>query len=167
MNRVWLTERWQQLREAAEDWLGGTNSLKWVLAALLLYLALISVLGSIWSNEPAPLPVYDSAGQPVVVGTVTTNMLIAVAETLLDKPGGFISNDITPPGLLMDNMPAWEYGVLIQVRELSRAMRESFSRSQSQSTEDQDLAKGGQGAFGSENRREKAEWDAKRQRLGL
>ena len=31
----------------------------------------------------------------------------------------------------------------------------------------QDLAKGGQGAFGSENRREKAEWDAKRQRLGL
>lgn len=31
----------------------------------------------------------------------------------------------------------------------------------------QDLAKGGHGAFGSENRREKAEWDAKRQRLGL
>ncbi|QKK10116.1 MAG: FAD-dependent thymidylate synthase [Planctomycetota bacterium] len=31
----------------------------------------------------------------------------------------------------------------------------------------QDLARGGQGAFGSENRREKAEWDAKRQRLGL
>ena len=36
---------------------------------------------------------------------------------------------------------AWEYGVLIQVRDLSRAMRESFSRSQSQSQEDSDLAK--------------------------
>ena len=141
MNTAWLTERWQQWREAAEDWLGGKNSFKWVLAALLLYLALISILGVIWSNQPDNIPVYDSSGQPVVIGTATTNMLIAVSETLLDKPGGFISNDITPPGLFMDNMPAWEYGVLIQVRELSRAMRESFSRSQSQSTEDPALAK--------------------------
>lgn len=141
MNTAWLTERWQQWREAAEDWLGGKNSFKWVLAALLLYLALISVLGIVWSNEPDTIPVYNTSGQPVVIGTATTNMLIAVSESLLDKRGGFISNDITPPGLLMDNMPAWEYGVLIQVRELSRAMRESFSRSQSQSTEDSDLAK--------------------------
>jgi hypothetical protein len=36
-------------------------------------------------------------------------------------------------------MPNWEYGVLIQVRDLSRAMREVFSRSQSQSKEDVDL----------------------------
>jgi hypothetical protein len=36
-------------------------------------------------------------------------------------------------------MPNWEYGALIQVRDLSRAMREVFSRSQSQSTEDADL----------------------------
>jgi hypothetical protein len=40
----------------------------------------------------------------------------------------------------MDNIPNWEYGVLIQVRDLSRAMRKDFSRSQSQSTEDMDLA---------------------------
>ena len=37
-------------------------------------------------------------------------------------------------------MPNWEYGVLIQVRDLARAMREVLSRSQSQSTEDPDLA---------------------------
>ena len=37
-------------------------------------------------------------------------------------------------------MPNWEYGALIQVRDLSRAMRESYSRSQSQSREDPDLA---------------------------
>ena len=38
-------------------------------------------------------------------------------------------------------MPNWEYGALIQVRDLSRAMREAHSRSQSQSKEDPDLAK--------------------------
>lgn len=40
----------------------------------------------------------------------------------------------------MDNIPNWEYGVLIQVRDLSRALREAFSRSQSQSKEDPDLS---------------------------
>ena len=45
-----------------------------------------------------------------------------------------------PPGVWLDNIPNWEYGALIQVRDLSRAMRESYSRSQSQSKEDPDLA---------------------------
>jgi hypothetical protein len=58
---------------------------------------------------------------------------------LLEKPGGYISNDITPPGAFMDNMPSWEYGVLIQSRDLARALREVLSRSQSQSQEDVDL----------------------------
>ena len=49
-------------------------------------------------------------------------------------------NDRFPPGLWLDNMPNWEYGVLIQSRDLARAMREVFSRSQSQSKEDPDLA---------------------------
>ena len=61
--------------------------------------------------------------------------------TLLNKPGGYISNDRFPPGLWMDNMPSWEYGVLVQVRDLSRALRKDFARSQSQSAEDADLAK--------------------------
>ena len=38
-------------------------------------------------------------------------------------------------------MPSWEYGVLVQVRDLARALRKDFARSQSQSTEDPDLAK--------------------------
>ena len=65
--------------------------------------------------------------------------MIQVASTLLDKQGGYLSNDISPPGIWLDNIPNWEYGVLIQVRDLSKAMREAFSRSQSQSTEDADL----------------------------
>jgi len=75
-----------------------------------------------------------------VVGVATTLSAIKVADTLLYKPGGFLANDIAPPGVWLDNIPSWEYGALIQLRDLSKAMRESFSRSQSQSTEDVDLA---------------------------
>ena len=73
------------------------------------------------------------------MGGTTTVTLIKVAQTLLEKPGGYLSNDALPPGFYLDNIPNWEFGVLVQVRDLSRAFRESFSRSQSQSTEDPDL----------------------------
>jgi len=36
-------------------------------------------------------------------------------------------------------MPSWEFGVLVQVRDLARALRNDMSRSQSQSMEDKDL----------------------------
>lgn len=137
----WLKERWQILREVTEDWIGGKGSFKWAAVAFGAYLLLVFILGIYWSREPQEIAVEQPGSGPVVVGTATTNMLIAVSETLLDKPGGFLTNDITPPGLFLDNMPAWEYGVLIQVRDLTRALRESFSRSQSQSTEDAALAK--------------------------
>ena len=38
-------------------------------------------------------------------------------------------------GLYLDNIPNWEFGALVQVRDFARAFREDFSRSQSQSTE--------------------------------
>ena len=60
-------------------------------------------------------------------------------ETLLDKRGGYLSNDIMPPSIWLDNISNWEFGVLVQVRDLSRSMRNDFSRSQSQSSEDVDL----------------------------
>ena len=63
-----------------------------------------------------------------------------LAETLLDKRGGYLSNDIFPPGVWLDNVPSWEFGVLVQVRDMSREMRLDFSRSQSQSAEDPDLS---------------------------
>jgi hypothetical protein len=44
-----------------------------------------------------------------------------------------------PPSLWLDNIPNWEYGVLIQVRDITRSLRNDFSRSQSQSVEDKDL----------------------------
>lgn len=115
-------------------------------AAFVLFVGLV-VLGMYWSQEPDIFDVeaatkteVERYGRSPVVGAATTATLIQVAETLLDKPGGFLSNDIMPPGLWLDNMPNWEYGALIQVRDLSKAMREAFSRSQSQSTEDESLS---------------------------
>ena len=75
----------------------------------------------------------------IVPGYATTTALIDITTWLVDKPGGFLSNDVTPPGFLMDNIPAFEYGVLEQVRDLALVMRLDFSRSQSQSSGDKDL----------------------------
>jgi len=115
-----------------------------VLAVLLI----TSALGFYWSSEPGdefPLSSKTEARLKVlknskITGVATTSALIQVTETLLQKPGGFLSNDVLPPGIWLDNIPNWEYGALIQVRDLSKAMREAFSRSQSQSSEDKDLA---------------------------
>jgi hypothetical protein len=121
--------------------------LKAVVAALLAYLLVAIAVGIYWSMTPAQFDVSEHTLTPSgpdskasVTGVATTVALIGVAETLLEKPGGFIHNDIFPPGLWLDNIPNWEYGALIQIRDLSRAMRESYSRSQSQSREDPDLA---------------------------
>ncbi|MEI2421368.1 DUF2333 family protein, partial [Arthrospira platensis SPKY2] len=98
-------------------------------------------LGWYWSREPAVFWVeWEQDNRPAVTGYATTNTLIRVAGTLLDKPGGYLTNDIMPPGVLLDNIPNWEFGVLVQVRDLTRVMRNDFSRSQTQSVEDKDLA---------------------------
>ncbi len=76
-----------------------------------------------------------------VTGLVTTSTLIEVVNVILDKRGGYLSNDIMPPWIFLDNVPNWEFGVLTQVRDLARTMRNDFSRSQTQSTEDVDLSK--------------------------
>lgn len=119
-----------------------------VLSVLGLYLLVTGALGWYWSEEPALFPVQQNAqiaaekdGKQMVVGFTTVETLKTVVGTLLNKPGGYISNDRFPPGLWMDNMPSWEYGVLVQVCDLTRALRKDFARSQSQSAEDADLAK--------------------------
>lgn len=117
---------------------------KTIAVLFAIYAIIVLVLGFYWSAEPAVFSVKENqaeklVGAEPVVGTATAAALIRVAETLLDKPGGFLSNDIAPPGLYLDNIPNWEFGVLVQARDLARAFRENFSRSQSQSTEDPDL----------------------------
>ncbi len=110
-----------------------------------LFVSLI-ILGWFWSQEPEAFDVTEisqqlapETSQNIIIGSTTTATSIHLMETLLNKPGGYLSNDILPPSIWLDNMPNWEYGVLIQSRDMARSMRNDFSRSQSQSVEDKDL----------------------------
>jgi len=89
-----------------------------------------------WSREP---PLYLEAALPseipAVTGYVTVNALIETVDWLLDKPGGYLGNDIYPPSVWLDNMPSFEFGALVQARDLARVLRNDYSRSQTQSTE--------------------------------
>ncbi len=108
--------------------------------ALAVLLVLMGIVGWYWSREPEPFWVqWEAEGRPAVAGFATTDTLIRAAKTLLEKPGGYLSNDITPPSVFLDNIPNWEFGVLVQVRDLARVLRNDFSRSQTQSIADPDL----------------------------
>ncbi|WP_254277251.1 DUF2333 family protein [Halomonas sp. 3H] len=101
-----------------------------LLTLLGLYLVVTVGLGIWWSQAPAPFDVEqatlerrgEAALEPAGRGAVTTATLAATVVTLLDKPGGYLRNDIAPPGLWLDNMPHWELGVLNQARDLARAL---------------------------------------------
>lgn len=118
---------------------------KSIAGAVLALMVLMLLLMFYWDNEPDVFDVqkqsqYRNQGSAeFVTGYVTTATMIEVTETLLNKRGGYLSNDIMPPSIFMDNIPSWEFGVLTQVRDLARAMRNDFSRSQTQSVEDNDL----------------------------
>ncbi|MFC1749283.1 DUF2333 family protein [Pseudomonadota bacterium] len=119
------------------------------LIGLLLFTYLIGslFLSFWWGQQPDlfdvkenALVMVDGAQERVVTGHTTTATIVKTARILLDKPGGYLANDIALPGVLMDNIPNWEYGVLVQVRDITRSLRNDLSRSQSQSVEDVDLA---------------------------
>jgi hypothetical protein len=74
-------------------------------------------------------------------GVVTVSTVGRVARTLREKPGGYLHNDISPPGIYLDNMPSWEDGVLKEVSDSLGALRNDLSRSQTQSVENLDLRK--------------------------
>jgi len=125
----------------------GTGRRRIVTLAILMVLVLGAALMFWLDHEPEPFDVVARAearaereGHEVVTGYVTTATLIEVMETLLNKRGGYLNNDVLPPWSLLDNIPNWEAGVIVQARDLARAMRNDFSRSQTQSGEDQDLA---------------------------
>ncbi|HHH43285.1 MAG TPA: DUF2333 family protein [Gammaproteobacteria bacterium] len=118
-------------------------------AALLLLAALFIalVVGWYWSREPDRFDVREVALQQVegdagrlVTGVTFTSTLIQIGEVLLNKRGGYLSNDKLPPGVWLDNMPNWEYGALVMLRDATSALRNNLSRSQSQSVENKALS---------------------------
>ena len=113
---------------------------------VLILMIIFGITGYIWDDEPENFDVHANAlvqakgdGSKIVTGFTSTATLVHLMETLLNKSGGYLSNDRFPPGVFMDNIPNWEFGTLVQIRDYSRAMRNDISRSQSQSVEDPDL----------------------------
>lgn len=121
-------------------------STKTIVSIVAGVFAFFYLLGVYWSFEPSALDIKQeviTAAQAEntkpVVGYTTTTALIRVAETLLDKPGGYLANDALPPSVFLDNIPSWEFGVLEMSRDMALVMRQEFSRSQSQSVENSHL----------------------------
>lgn len=142
-----IRQYFRDKKDDVQDYAGGSGVIgKLILALLVIYLLVSVIVGMYWSSEPESFSVREhtrsvanAMEREPVTGFATTVTMIRIAETLLEKPGGYLSNDIFPPGLWLDNMPNWEFGVLVQLRDLSRAMRRDIARSQSQSAEDPDL----------------------------
>ncbi len=138
----WLTG----IRARWNSTAGDGKSRKWYSLPLVLVMAFLIGLGIYWSDEPGAFDIVavttekaSATDGKVTTGSYTTASVIEVMETLLNKRGGYLSNDVLPPSIWLDNIPNWEFGALVQVRDITRSMRNDFSRSQSQSTEDRDL----------------------------
>ncbi len=108
----------------------------------------IGALGAYWSLQPNHFDVRAVALERVggdetklVRGAVYVATIGKVARTLFEKPGGYLFNDVFIPGVYLDNMPSWEYGVIKEIRDSLHALRNDFSRSQTQSIENHDLRK--------------------------
>ncbi len=116
---------------------------------LLLATAVIALLitGWLWNKEPGIFDVRQAAiaasggEKNLVTGSYYTGTLLKIGDVILNKRGGYLSNDISPPGVLMDNIPSWEFGALVMERDALAALRNHFARSQSQSVEDPDLSR--------------------------
>jgi len=106
------------------------------------------ILGEWWSREPSMFNVQEEAIErmnvthtdQMPIGYVYANTLAHIADVILHKPGGYLTNDVAPPGLFCDNIQSWEYGALVMLRDATTALRNHFARDQSQSAEDPDLA---------------------------
>ncbi|MEO0364906.1 MAG: DUF2333 family protein [Pseudomonadota bacterium] len=116
---------------------------RWLAPAItagLVALVVLTIVAWYWSREPEVFWVEERTEETSgTIGFATTNTLLRVAKTLIEKPGGLLVNDVAPPSVFLDNMPSWEIGALMQVRDLARILQNDYSRSQSQSTTDADL----------------------------
>ena len=104
----------------------------------VIVLLIFSAITLWFDYEPEQVQVTHDQ-ENVIVGVATTQALVDTVEALWNKPGGYLSNDVLPPSVFMDNVPNWEFGVLQQIRDIAKTLRNDYSRSQTQSVADKDL----------------------------
>lgn len=129
---------------------GGKATFSFILKVLgvLAAICLVGVggVGWYWDTEPRQFEVtkqgvgYNQNTASHAIGTSFTGTVIKIMHVLLNKRGGYLSNDEFPPGAWMDNIPNWEFGALTEVRDAADSVRDDFSRSESESAEDSDVA---------------------------
>ena len=91
------------------DTAGGDSSasglFKGMITVAAIYLLAALALGIWWSQEPDRFDIETAArelgqsGDTNVTGYLTTATTITVAKTLLEKPGGYLTNDLFAPGI--------------------------------------------------------------------
>ena len=120
---------------------------KLVISAVFLAALFFAGLGFYWDKEPEPFNVADKSAAMMSTlklssapGTAITATMITMVDKLFTKRGGYIANDVMLPGVLMDNIPSWEYGVIIQIRDMTRLLKDKMSQSSTEKTEDRDLS---------------------------
>ncbi|HWV13831.1 MAG TPA: DUF2333 family protein [Cellvibrio sp.] len=153
--RLWI-RRLRRIRDeyqSVQDDISHNKKILHILALSLSgYLCCAIGFGAYWSFSSAPLAVkpaiqevlqqqHLSYSANLPAGVVTTASVIAIADSLLDKSGGYIGNDRLPPGVWLDNMPHWELGVLLQVRDMTKVLSTSFSQASASVIGDEDLQK--------------------------
>lgn len=118
--------------------------IRWSVGLIGLILLVMGAVGIYWSREPDLIDTSTEIQRHLKDGKVPTGIASSVVlkslmQELLYKPGGFLSNDASPPGMYLDNITSFEYGAIFQIRDFTRAFRKDFSRSQTQSSDDEDL----------------------------
>lgn len=110
-----LASRWDDVRER---W-GLRELLSPLLLLVFFLLLLLPALGWYWSREPARFELPAARGP---AGTRLVATQARMVDVLLGKPGGFLNNDMLPPGSMIDDIPAWERGVLRQMRDFAEIL---------------------------------------------
>lgn len=150
------SSRKEEASDASKETESGLSSKRWVRIPLRVGLGLFVIgaaLAIYWSLMPSTFQIDKNAttmaitkghreeGQTLPIGYRTVATTLTLAETLLEKPGGFMHNDWVPMSRWTDNMRSWELGVIKQIRTVSFGLYQDLSRPGPQAPVQEELEK--------------------------
>ncbi len=127
--------------DISDDSSGGRKSLRVPLRILGGLFIIGTAVSLYWARIPGTFNVTEVArkkavasghrelDEPLPRGYRTVATTIHLAELLLEKPGGYQSNDWSPMTRIPDNMRNWEQGAIVQLRVVVQGLRYELSRS--------------------------------------